>query len=100
MAPDAQPPWPARVPDAAQQQALADAQACLVEALGLRLPDWRGPALVDRVAGRHARVDAEPGWIDLWFSLRDVSVDLRRAALDLDPGFVPWLGVVLRFRYA
>ena len=48
---------------------------------------------------RRARITADPGWIDVHFSLRDVSTELRRAALDLDPGFLPWLGVVLRIRY-
>jgi hypothetical protein len=33
-------------------------------------------------------------------SLDDVSTDVRRAALDLDPGWIPWLGVVVRFAYA
>jgi hypothetical protein len=28
-----------------------------------------------------------------------VSTDIRRAALDLDPGFLPWLGVVIKFTY-
>ena len=67
--------------------------------LGARLPDWRGPALLSRLLCRDARISADPGWIDVHFALRDVSVDLRRAALDLDPGFLPWLGVVLRYRY-
>ena len=51
------------------------------------------------VVPRRARITADPGWIDVHFALRDVSLDLRRAALDLDPGFLPWLGVVLRVRY-
>jgi hypothetical protein len=28
-----------------------------------------------------------------------VSTVVRRAGLDLDPGYRPWLGVVVRFRY-
>jgi hypothetical protein len=42
---------------------------------------------------------AHPGWLEIHFSLDDVATDLRRAGLDLDPGFLPWLGVVVRFVY-
>jgi hypothetical protein len=55
--------------------------------------------LLDKVCRRRARVLADPGWIEIHFSLDDVETTLRRARLDLDPGFVPWLGVVLRFVY-
>lgn len=48
---------------------------------------------------RDAQVIASPGWIELVFSLDGVSLALRRAGLDLDPGWVPWLGVVIRYRY-
>ena len=78
---------------------LQRALALVHEHLSQRLPDWRGPALLTRLLCRAARISADPGWIDVHFALRDVSVELRRAAIDLDPGFLPWLGVVLRYRY-
>jgi hypothetical protein len=56
-----------------------------------RLTDW--------ICRRPARVDADPGWITAHFSLDDVSTEIRRAGLDLDPGYVPWLGVVLTYEY-
>ena len=95
---------------AAQQAALMDARHCLLQHLAQRLPEDTGstaPRSADAVAARalarvvprRARITADPGWIDVHFSLRDVSTELRRAALDLDPGFLPWLGVVLRYRY-
>jgi hypothetical protein len=52
------------------------------------------------VCSRPAQIVAEPGWIEARFSLDDVSLDIRRAGLDLDPQWVPWLGIVLRFVYA
>lgn len=55
--------------------------------------------LLELVCRRRARIVADPGWIEVFFSLDDVKTELRRARLDLDPGFVPWLGVVLRFVY-
>jgi hypothetical protein len=33
------------------------------------------------------------------FSIREVVTEIRRAGLDLDPGFIPWLGVVMKFYY-
>ena len=51
--------------------------------------------LIERDAG----VIASPGWIELVFSIDSVSLAVRRAGLDLDPGWVPWLGVVIRYRY-
>lgn len=103
LAPAAEPPRASRAPSpalqAAQCAALDEARERLLAALAHRVPDWRGPALLHRVLQRRARIVADPGWIDVRLSLRDVSLQLRRAALDLDPGFVPWLGVVLRFVY-
>lgn len=49
---------------------------------------------------RTASIDARPGWIEITFSLDDVDTRIRAAGLDLDPGFVWWLGAVVRFRYA
>ena len=28
-----------------------------------------------------------------------LDLDIRRAGLDIDPGWLPWLGRVVRFRY-
>jgi hypothetical protein len=49
---------------------------------------------------RTAVIDARPGWIEITYSLDDVDTRIRAAGLDLDPGFVWWLGAVVRFRYA
>lgn len=40
-----------------------------------------------------------PGWIEMRQSLERVDVNLRRAALDLNPDWLPWLGCVVRFVY-
>jgi hypothetical protein len=71
------------------------------QAAAARLHRDEDPALV--VAGvtdRSGRIEREPGWVDVHLALADVDVDVRRAGLDLDPGWVPWLGCVVRFRYA
>lgn len=55
--------------------------------------------------GLHALV-RRPGWIastpthiDLFFDHRQVDLRVRRAGLDLDPGWLPWLGRVVQFHY-
>jgi hypothetical protein len=64
-------------------------------------PDGRDDpaAVVRRIARRPGRVIAERSWIDVELSLDEVDVDVRRAGLDVDPGWVGWLGSVVRFRY-
>jgi hypothetical protein len=48
---------------------------------------------------RTVTIDASPGWIEVTSSLSDVDIDIRVAGLDIDPGFVWWLGAVVGFRY-
>jgi len=55
--------------------------------------------LLTAVCRRQGRVVAEPGWIDVRLDLVEVSTDVRRAGLDLDLGYLPWLGCVVRFVY-
>ncbi len=55
--------------------------------------------LIDFVCSRRAEIVADPGWIEVKLSLDEVSAEVRRAGLDLDPGYVSWLGVVLKFIY-
>jgi hypothetical protein len=51
------------------------------------------------VTRRRGEIVADPGWIEVRFSLDDVTTEIRRAGLDLNPGYVPWLGVVVMFAY-
>ncbi|KJS59592.1 hypothetical protein VM95_26370 [Streptomyces rubellomurinus] len=54
---------------------------------------------VRAVARRSGEVCAEPGWIEVRLSVADTDLTVRRAGLDLDPGWVPWLGAVVRYVY-
>ena len=45
-----------------------------------------------------ARLRLTPSHLDLDYPLTSVRLPVRLAALDLDPGWVPWLGRVLSFR--
>ena len=52
--------------------------------------------LLDRVCRRQAQIISEPGWLEVVFPFDTVSTEIRRAALDLDPGYLPWLGQVVK----
>lgn len=54
---------------------------------------------LDEVCQRQAQIHFEPGWIQVHFTHEQADVRLRRVGLDLDPGWLPWLGCVLRFVY-
>ncbi|NPC44593.1 hypothetical protein [Nocardioides sp. zg-1230] len=67
-------------------------------------PDVAGPlagaaAVLGWLVTRPGQIDAEPGWITVVLPLSGVEPAIRAAGLDLDPGFVPWLGTVVRFHY-
>ncbi|WP_412543359.1 hypothetical protein R8Z50_13030 [Longispora sp. K20-0274] len=55
--------------------------------------------LVREVAARPGVIVADRGWTEVRLALDGVDVDVRRAGLDVDPGWVPWLGTVVVFRY-
>ncbi|MGE3308998.1 MAG: hypothetical protein AB7O66_03440 [Limisphaerales bacterium] len=61
--------------------------------------ELRPEAAAEFVCARPAEIVADPGWIEARFALKDVSTDLRRAGLDKDPGYLRWLGCVVRFAY-
>jgi len=46
-----------------------------------------------------ARVLASPAHLDLHFDTSAVRDDIRLAGLDVDPGWLPWLGTVVRVHY-
>ncbi len=95
---------PTGKPDALEMRALARCAARWRRRTAdrLRRTGTDGPSdaeLVDRVARRAASITREPGWIEVCLSLDDVDLDIRRAGLDVDPGWLGWLGRVVRFRY-
>jgi hypothetical protein len=106
LGPEREPPTRGEPPASDEEQAAVDTMAArLARALHERLrgepaPDARAAnAHVRQVARRHAEIVADPGWIDARMRLDEVDTAVRRAGLDLDPGWVPWLGCVVRFVY-
>ncbi|HJV28326.1 MAG TPA: hypothetical protein VJ673_21800 [Aromatoleum sp.] len=56
-------------------------------------------ALRAALAERPAHVVATRSHVDIHLRLADVDLDIRRPGLDLDPGWLPWLGRVVHFHY-
>jgi hypothetical protein len=83
----------------AEEQLAVRAAADLRALLERRLDLDAGIDPVAYVCRRRGELRFESGWIELAMEAGAADVRLRRAALDLDPGFVPWLGCVVRFRY-
>lgn len=51
------------------------------------------------IVTRGGRIRTTPSSIDVTLPMSAVDVRIRRAGLDLDPGFVPWFGRVVHFHY-
>lgn len=81
------------------QTLVRDIVTCVRERGGA-LPDESGSAMLGRIIERPAEIVADAAWIEARFSVNDTSTDIRRAGLDLDLGWLPWLGMVVRFAYA
>jgi hypothetical protein len=100
LPPDAVPPSHEEEPiTEAEQRAIASYAARLRKAVRDRL-DRRDPEeALQFVCYRQATIVADPGWVEVHFALVDLSTEIRRAALDLNPDYLPWLGVVVKFVY-
>jgi hypothetical protein len=48
---------------------------------------------------RPGRIAVTRTHLDVFFSLRHVDIRVRRAGLDIDPGWAPWFGRVVQFHY-
>lgn len=102
LRPDATPPsYEQGSPTESEAAALQIFAARVLERLRTLLNwDAGNAALLAFVCERRAEIVADSGWIEAHFSLDAVATEIRRAGLDLDPGYVSWLGVVVKFVYA
>jgi hypothetical protein len=62
-------------------------------------PDVDDRALFIELICRRGQICATRGWIRVILPADAADVTVRAAGLDLDPGWVPWLGVVVEYRY-
>lgn len=88
-------------PDEREREALMELRQALVQDLRERLAryDIAESVRLDFVCRRPAEIVADPGWLEVHFSLDEVSTEIRATGLDRDPGWVPCLGLVVRFVY-
>jgi hypothetical protein len=102
LPPDAEPPDERARPPREDETALLEAAAERLTARAAELldPDADPDETLTALVLRPAEIVADPGWIDVRLRLDDVTTELRRSGLDLDPGWLPWLGCVVRFVYA
>lgn len=96
--------WPWSADDAAtthEHSVLAHYAARIETSLcsKVRSSEFASPSVIEGICRRYARLLIDSGWLELVFSLDRVDTEIRRAGLDLDPGFVPWLGKVVKIRY-
>lgn len=100
LLPDAEAPSKNEEPPAALEgDVIALYAARLREAIRERLDRHDPDEALQFVCHRYAVIVADPGWIEVRFALTEVSTEIRRAALDLNPDYLPWLGVVVKFVY-
>lgn len=100
LAPDAELPM-AGAPSDLELETIQQLAGRIAERVRERLGGPLTPPdeLLDFVTRRRSEIVVDPGWIELRLATEELSVDLRRAGLDLDPGWLPWLGAVVRFAY-
>jgi hypothetical protein len=95
---------PQQPPDKAERRAIRKCARSWAAATARRLGrdeagDESDAELVQRISRRFAVIAQEPGWVEVGLRLDEVDVAVRSAGLDVDPGWVWWLGHVVRFRY-
>jgi hypothetical protein len=54
---------------------------------------------LQRLLHRPGQVWLAPHRVDVQFPLRSAHIGIRRAGLDIDPGYLPWLDTVVHFHY-
>ena len=92
---------PLAEPDEGVSTALGAARTEILNLLRRRFADdgTPGEGLLLRTCGRTAEVVFRGHQIEIRLRTRELDVGVRRAGIDLDPGWLPWLGRSLRFAY-
>jgi hypothetical protein len=96
-APAAQPPI--ALPQALLLASTADQQAQIWLAAVRRWLRRRVGLGMASLVLRPARLDCTPTHLDMHFYANDVDMRVRRAGLDIDPGWLPWFGQVVAYHY-
>ena len=86
-------------PSATELHSLREHAARWSKAVARRLGREDEQLATLELAQRHGVVEGEPGLLEVVLRLDEVDIDVRRAGLDIDPGWLPWLGAIVRYRY-
>lgn len=98
---DAPAPWLEDAPmTAAEREALNayGVEICTTLQQRLQCPGETA-AMLNWICRRPARLSMEPAWLSVNFALDELDTEIRRAALDFNPGYLPWLARVVEIRY-
>jgi hypothetical protein len=69
-------------------------------ALAVRRHCWRTAKITVReIVTRRGLFSVDRAEIDVSLPLEEAEIRIRRVGLDLDPGWLPWFGRVVRFHY-
>lgn len=98
LGPDHQPPAPVGA-GVDHTGAIATAAGDIAGLLAARLEIERDALDLDELLRRRAEIVSDPGWIEVHLLLDELDTAVRRAALDVDPGHLPFLGCVVRIVY-
>jgi hypothetical protein len=91
--------WPRTVPARPDKGVTLD-RVIRLWMLAVRRWCWRNADLTLReIVSRPARVLLTRTDLDVTLPMTTVDIRLRRIGLDLDPGWLPWFGRVVRFHY-
>jgi hypothetical protein len=102
LAPDAKPAWQDEAaPTEAETRMLKTLADQIVTHLAtlFEADELTEISPLEFVTRRRGEIVADTGWLEVRFSVDDVTTEIRRAGLDLNPGYVPWLGLVVMFDY-
>ncbi len=90
-------------PETAEQPMDAQTLDTALQPIWARLQAWFASELptiaLPALCQRPTRLRIETAWVEAYFPLDSVDTAVRRAALDINPGWLPWLGCVLSFVY-
>lgn len=88
---------PAQAENITAQAAPREGSAAWLREAALRR--YGSAALAAALAPRVARVSADASDLRVHLRMADIDLDIRRSGLDINPGWLPWLGRVVQFHY-